>query len=157
MPAYHPQCVPPREGRSGGEAIHLMGVGREGESAYNMRQVRTRRFKREGISSLERWGPWARTKRQWSEVPGEPMITAIPECCHCSGRYRHSPLPNSPKRCAALGVALVRLLGQRVLRQSRQPKYQPQKGTLKGKMWPLLVWSNTEKAVTISFSSAAAF
>ena len=103
------------------------------------------------------WGPWAWAQRQWSEAPGEPTVTSTPECCHCSGHYRHNPLPNSPERHAALGVAPLRFPVQRTLKQSKHSKYQPLKGALRGEMWPLLVWSSTEKAVTIPFSSAATF
>ena len=90
-------------------------------------------------------------------APGKPTITSSPECCHCSGHYRHNPLPNSSERRAALGVASLRLPVQRTLKRSNQSKYQPRKGALRGEMWPSLVWSNTEKAVTITFSSAATF
>ena len=40
-----------------------MGLGGEEEAGCNMRHRRTRRFKREEISSLESWGPWAWAQR----------------------------------------------------------------------------------------------
>ena len=128
----------------------LAGLGREGEPGpAEDQKIQT------GADCTALRGALGMPRGSGQKLQPNQMITGDPRSTALFWPLWTPPPPKQLKMCITLGRALLRLHVQSALKQSKHQKYWPQRGVFKGKTWPLLPWSDTEKALTAIFSLAA--